>query len=105
MAARPRCIRAALTALALAAGLGLVAAAPASADTNTYGDAVGEEGTEPWTDIVAYRLTLDATNFALTLRTRGPAVGLPARRLYVRLDTDGDDSDDFQATYWGEGWG
>ena len=95
-----------LAALALTGGLGLIAAAPASADTNTYADTVGEEGTTPATDITAYRVSLDAAHLAVTIWTRGTAATpFPSdAEVYVQFDTNGDDETDFHASRTGSTW-
>ena len=93
--------RAALTAIALTAGLTLVAAAPASADTNTYADAVGEEGTTPATDLTAYRLTLN-TSFSVGVWT---SAALPSdANVSIELDTNEDQNADFTVEKFGTTW-
>ena len=105
MSTRGRRVRAALTTLALAAGLGLVAAAPASAGSATFADETGERLTDASTDVQAYRLSLDATSFTFAFWTRGPAdADVWPYRLDVRLDTDGDDVADFSGTGNGHMW-
>ncbi|MCM0641070.1 hypothetical protein [Cellulomonas wangsupingiae] len=101
---RGRRARAALTALALAAGLGLVAAAPASAASATFADGVGEWRTDASSDIQAYRLSLDATSFALTFWTREPAGTTWPYNVDVDLDTNGDDVADFEGFKFGDEW-
>ena len=93
--------RAALTTLALAAGLGLLAAAPAAADTTTYADSVGDVGGSnhlPTLDILRYRLSLDASDFSLTVWSRATAADpIPGdARLAVDLAVDGDFRTSFQ---------
>ena len=99
--------RAALTTLALAAGLGLIAATPASADTNTYADAVGEDSTSQRNDITSYRLTLNASALTVAFWTRGSAAN-PIRSdtsVIVDLDTNGDENVDFEVYRNGSGSG
>ena len=93
--------RAALTTLALAAGLGLLAAAPAAADTTTYADSVSDVGGSnhlPTLDILRYRLSLDASDFSLTVWSRATAADpIPGdARLAVDLAVDGDFRTSFQ---------
>ena len=65
---RPRAsLRAAFTALAVALLGSVVTAAPAAADTNTYADAVGEQGTSASTDITAYRVQLTDEQLTVTV--------------------------------------
>ncbi|MGY4643853.1 hypothetical protein [Cellulomonas sp. URHB0016] len=92
--------QAALTVLALAAGLGLAATAPAAADTNTYGDSIGEPDVPPAYDITSYRATLTATSLTVTIWTRATAADPLAAdpHAWIGIETNRGHSESYQLT-------
>lgn len=94
--ARRRALAALVAPLTLA--VSVLAAGPASADTNTYADAVGEALTSVQSDITHYAVSLTSSQITATFWTTASAgVPLPGDAYaIVDLEVNGDESADYQ---------
>jgi len=96
-AGRRRALAALVVPLTIAASL--VAAAPASADTNTYADAIGEDTTSLASDVTQYQVSATGSTVSFTFWTTATAASpLPGDAMVVAdFETTGDESVDFEA--------